>query len=190
MRLLANWLTNIILVLVVLIFLALLIGPSFFHSRMAVVLSGSMEPALPQGALAFTVEVDPATVKVGDVISFAISQYPDVTTSHRVVDIMTIEGKGLYFRTQGDANENPDLYLVPTDSVKGKVIYHIPRLGNIVNLSLDYVRSWAGLATLVGLPSLIIVGTTVIGLGRRQSLRQKHLELLKKRRRQWKAFSR
>ena len=185
MGLWVNRLINVVLVLAILVLLAMLLLTLYFQQGVAVVLTGSMEPALPRGALAFTQSIEPEKVKVGDIIAFSPEQDPDITTSHRVIEVISADGE-LSFRTQGDANEDADPWIVPASYIRGKVIFHIPRLGRIVNQALLYVRTLPGLIILVILPSLVIVGGAIRGMYQKRNPRQRRLDLLRKRQRRWK----
>jgi signal peptidase len=181
-----NRLINVVLVLAILLLLAMLILTTYFQQRAAVVLTGSMTPALPRGALAFTIPIEPGKVKVGDIIAFSSKQDPDTTTSHRVVEVVINEGE-ISFRTKGDANEEADPWLVPADYVQGKVVFHIPYLGRIADQALLYVRTMPGLIILVILPSLVIVVGAARGMYLKRNRRQRRLELLRSRRRRWRS---
>lgn len=184
MRLWINRLINIVLVLAILLMLAMLLLTTYFQQGAAVVLTGSMEPALPRGALAFTQSVKPEEIKVGDIIAFSPKNDPDITTSHRVAEIVSADGE-LSFRTKGDANEEVDPWLIPADYVRGKVVFHIPNLGRIINKALLYVRTLPGLILLIVLPSVVIVGSTFRTISRKRNPRQRRLDLLRKRQRRW-----
>jgi signal peptidase len=184
MRLLVRWLSNVVLILAVLLLLIVLIVPLVFAGRVAVVLSASMEPTLPVGALAVIMPVAPEEVEVGDIITFTPYWDPEVTISHRVNEILNEER--IRFRTKGDANEDVDAWVVPGDEVKGRVVFDIPRLGYLVNYVLRYVRTRQGLIFLVILPSLVVIGGTVHTMIKPPSRRQQRLDLLRKRQRRWK----
>lgn len=97
--------------------------PRVFGFSVFRVLTGSMEPEIPEGSLLLVREADTDTIQVGDVISFFS---PDPTlegavNTHRVVDIQTENG-GKVFYTKGDANVLEDTYPVRADRVVGKVI--------------------------------------------------------------------
>jgi len=180
MKKIGNWLSNIILVLAIALLAFVLAVPLAFAGRVAVVLSGSMEPNMPMGALAITLPIAPEKIEVGDIIALAPPWDPDVTVSHRVVEIRN--GEELAFSTKGDANEDVDPWYMPAEYVRGRVVFDIPYAGYLVNTALNYVKTWTGLALLVVLPSLIIVGGTIRGIAQPPSRRQKQLELLHKRR--------
>ncbi len=188
MKSLFNHLVNAVLILVVLFFFLIVLTSWLFHTRVAVVLSGSMEPALPVGALALNVPVEPEEIVEGDIIAFSLKKDPKTTTSHRVVEV--IKEDGLFFRTKGDANEDVDPDLVPASAVSSKVIFHVPRLGTLFLDTLDYVQSWPGFTILVVLPSLIVITNTIRGARKQHSLRQRRLEVLARQRRRWKIPSR
>lgn len=170
-----------ILIVVVVFLMFALVAPIAFGERMAVVLSESMEPALPQKALAINMPVDPEEVEVGDIIAYIPWWDPEVTVSHRVVEIVTDNGE-LAFQTKGDANEDVDAWLIYPEDITGKVIFSIPYLGYIVNFSLVYIRSWWGFAFLIAVPSIVVIGGTITGVSRSGNRRRKLRQLWLKRR--------
>ena len=89
----------------------------------AVVLSGSMEPALSVGDLLILKEAE--DYRAGDVVVYQSGSMPVV---HRIVDI----ADGMV-TTRGDANNVSD-GAIALSQVKGKVIAHIPHVGKIVRL--------------------------------------------------------
>lgn len=180
MRRFLKWLSYIIVGLAVLFFVFALLMPVVFSGSLAIVRSSSMEPAMPAGALAMMMPVEPEKVKVGDIIAFEPPWDPDVTVSHRVIDIRS-NGQ-LLFDTKGDAVEESDPYFVPAQSVHGKVVFNIPYLGFATNYALNYVRTWWGLAFLVVLPAMVLIGSTIRDVSRPTNRRQKRKELWLKRR--------
>lgn len=130
--------TKNILRTVLLVFIALTIGmniyalnasrlagnavPMPFGVGAAVVLSGSMEPALSTGDLLFIAQKD--TYEIGDIIVF---QEGRIAVTHRLID-KTEE----HFITKGDANNTNDAPISPSQ-VKGKVVCAIPLVGYLVN---------------------------------------------------------
>ena len=90
-----------------------------------VVLSGSMEPAMKTGSLAF-IDTSNRTVFEGDVISFWAG---DLLVSHRVIEI-TDQG----YRTKGDNNDVVDAGIVKDSSVEGKILFSIPGAGYFLKM--------------------------------------------------------
>ncbi len=183
MKRLGKWLTYIILGLAIIFFALVLLIPTVFSGNMAIVRSSSMEPAMSAGSLALMVPVDPEKVKVGDIIVFTPPWDPDVTVSHRVINIHRDDGE-LLFDTKGDATEESDPYYVPALSVQGKVIFDIPNLGFAADYMYDYVRSWWGLTVFVALPAMLLVGITARDIKRAGNRRHKRMKLWLKRHRQ------
>ena len=98
-----NILTTVLAVVVVGL-AVLLVGVRLVGLTPYVVLSGSMEPTYPTGALIYVKDVKPQDVKGGDPITFVLNEELTVAT-HRVIEVNTADG---WFRTQGDANDSPD----------------------------------------------------------------------------------
>jgi len=180
-RKLTNWLGSIVLILAGLLLLFVLIVPLVFSGRVAIVLSSSMEPNMPIGSLAVTMPIAPEEVRVGDIIAFAPPWEPEVTVSHRVVEVLNDEEPR--FHTKGDASEDIDPWVMPAEYVTGRVAFNIPYLGYVANSALLYVRTWWGFVLLVVLPSMLLIGGTVRGVARSSNRRQKRMQLFLKRHR-------
>lgn len=99
------------------------------------VLTGSMEPAIPEGSLLLIKKTDPSALQVGDVISF-YSKDPSLNgevNTHRIMEIEEENGTYL-FTTKGDANNVKDIYGTLGSDVIGKVVFSSLFLGKIVRL--------------------------------------------------------
>ena len=130
-RKIANGLSTVVMVLVVLLALTL-VGGRLFGMQTYAVLSGSMEPAYPTGALLYVRKVDPADVQPGQVITFLLDEHTVAT--HRVVEVIPDpEEAGIYrYRTKGDANEAADAGLVHCKNVLGTPVACVPYLGYVI----------------------------------------------------------
>ncbi|MDQ3938044.1 MAG: signal peptidase I [Chloroflexota bacterium] len=117
-----------LVVVVVALAVASRVGPMLSWHLLAV-RGGSMEPAIPLGALIVVDEAGSNHIGVGDVISFRTSNGPLMT--HRVIRIADVPS-GRWYETKGDANLHPDPVLVPATSVVGPVRFSVPALGLIV----------------------------------------------------------
>jgi len=184
---LARWLTNIFLGLVVLAAVLLILLPAVFASSLAVVYSGSMSPAMPVGAVAVMEPIDPAEIKVGDIIAFNPPWDPDVTVSHRVIEV--VDGETLSFRTKGDANEEPDRDIMPAANFVSRVSFNIPQLGYALAYTAQYTRSQLGLVLFIALPTVLLIGSAGWDMNfmlsprkRRARQRKKMMERRNKRR--------
>ena len=96
-----------------------------FGISMFRVVTGSMEPEIPVGALLLTKATDIEKIALRDVVCFRTQDaaiWGKVVT-HRVVEILQMDGDVL-LRTRGDANLISDGYLVDRYTLIGKVIWH------------------------------------------------------------------
>ena len=128
-----------------------------------VVISGSMEPAIPVGSLVYSRETDPKTLVPGDVIVFYSSNAGGgngeiIPITHRVVENDTSAEEII---TKGDANEQNDLSTVKYPNVEGKVILHIPKLGYPASLLSSTMGKVAALLTILGGYLLTEVGRLI-----------------------------
>ena len=112
------------------------------------VYTGSMEPALPVGSVVVIKPVDTETLKIGDIICFRLSESATTTVTHRISNI-TDEG----FITKGDANEDPDQWIVKKENVIGEVIFTIPGIGYLGY----FVRTPIGFILLIIIPATLII---------------------------------
>lgn len=116
--------------IVIIIFLI----PRIFGIVPYVVLSGSMEPTIQTGAVAYVnTKKDVKEVIEGDIIAFNIESKQ---VTHRVVKINSDNS----FTTKGDANNTVDLGKVKYTNYIGKTIFSIPYIGYI----LGYLHSSIG----------------------------------------------
>jgi signal peptidase I len=145
------------------------------------VLSGSMEPALGVGGLVVVRPVEAPQVEIGDVISFKLPGI-DTPICHRVIDIQPTDG-ALLFQTKGDANEEPDVNLVPAEAVTGKEVFYLPYVGNLARLSqLGRERVSVGRKSLPAAVLVIIpLGLAFIGLTLKDTLEEVFRPLQKRR---------
>lgn len=132
--------------LVALVFLTVL--PRATHGAALTVLSGSMTPTFRTGSVVLIRPVDPATLRVGDVVTYqrrpGVAEY----VTHRIVAVDTATTP-VSFTTKGDANRGPDLDPVPASAVRGRAWFAVPYLGTLRQLAGN--RSLALLVVVVGL---------------------------------------
>ena len=142
-----NSVTTIILVIVVILAL-LLAGARLVGLQVYTVLSGSMEPNYHVGSVIYVKEVDPATLKVGDPISFLISE--KTVATHRIIEVLPDESDPnvIRFRTKGDNNDIEDTNPVHSNNVLGKVVGTIPLLGYVSNFVQNPPGTYIALAAM------------------------------------------
>jgi signal peptidase len=127
--------------------------PRLAGYQMLIVRSGSMEPTIRTGSTVLVQPVAPATLRVGDVITYERADGPPVMVTHRIVEVLNA-GPPPTFRTKGDANDTEDPYTVTFHTTGGKVIFAMPFAGYFYNaLALPAVR-----LVLIGVPVVYLSG--------------------------------
>ncbi|MDO5042517.1 MAG: signal peptidase I, partial [Slackia sp.] len=136
------------------------------------VLSGSMEPQYPVGSMIYVKSADPATVQVGQAITFEAGA--DKLITHQVYDI---DPEQRLFYTQGIANVNSageishDAAPTSWDALVGVPVACVPYLG-YVN---DWITHAPGIYVMVALVAVIMAITIVLEL-RHMSVEKRRAE--------------
>lgn len=117
--------------------------------RSFVVLTGSMEPTIPQGSILFT--QSRTNYSKGDVVAFLTNGR---TVTHRIIKV---EGKGdkRQFFTQGDANNTIDSDPIIAKDVIGKSVFSLPYLGKAV----FFMRTLPGFIAIIIFPSVLFIAS-------------------------------
>ena len=121
-------LLGIVFVLTVLAMALPLAVPRMMGYDVFNVTSGSMDPEIPMDSVVYVEHVEPADIKVSDVIAY---NREDRTIVHRVVTNRTSVGE---FVTKGDANEEEDPNPIPYENYIGRVALSVPAAGKFMAL--------------------------------------------------------
>ncbi|MCK5027240.1 MAG: signal peptidase I [Candidatus Pacebacteria bacterium] len=122
--------------------------------QIKVVLSGSMEPAIPVGSVIVIKPVE--SYAVGDIVTYGKDTKTDIPTTHRIIDERT-EGEDTFYKTQGDANDDPDIKELKKSAIIGKVLLTIPFLGYLI----DFAKQPLGFVLFVIIPAVIVIGDEI-----------------------------
>lgn len=137
------------------------------------VISGSMEPTIPTGAVIMVDSVDADQLKVDDVITYqkqnqetgeqsivthrinSINNYQRVQEikDEATGEVSTQTVEVFELTTKGDANQEADGYVVYPGEVLGVYQWHVPKLGYLVN----FIQSAKGFIAVVVIPALILI---------------------------------
>ena len=123
------------------------------------VVTGSMEPTIPTGALMVTREVPITDIRMHDIICFRTQEaaiWGKIVT-HRVVEVLRTVDGAVMFRTQGDANLVADGYLVDQGNFVGKVIWHTGD-GSVVAGIFSFFTNKVGFLGCIVFPCLLFAG--------------------------------
>lgn len=184
-----TWAANILLLAVLAFALVAILLPSVLSGTVAIVRSSSMEPTLPAGSLAIMMPIQPASIRVGDIIAFHPPWDEDVVVSHRVAEVVD-DG----FVTQGDAVEDADPMVIPKENVVGRLRWHLPYLGYLINNTKRFTSTVWGFLALVVLPALLVFASAAReayvalrpGAARRKRLEIRERRLARRAPRAWK----
>jgi signal peptidase I len=103
--------------------------------------TGSMRPAIAPGDLLITHSVPAATVRVGEIVSFADPGLGGKLVTHRVVNIHPSAAR-IDFLTRGDANATPESWSVRRQASVGALTLRIPAVGRAVAwMATGWVRT-------------------------------------------------
>ena len=116
-----------VLVVLMVLCAVFLMGSRLIGYQCFNVISPSMTPHYNVGDLIYVKDVDPNTIKVGDVITFLVNEDLVVGT-HRVT---RIDAENQRFYTKGDKNKDEDAEPVHFNNVIGVPQFSIPLLGYV-----------------------------------------------------------
>ncbi|MEH3032667.1 MAG: signal peptidase I [Aeromicrobium erythreum] len=163
-RRLGNATVNLLLVVATLAGLAYL-APSLFGYERYVITGGSMTGTIDKGSVVFEKKVPVEDLRVGDVITYQPPADSGVSTlvTHRIIGIKQLESGATQYRTQGDANPDPDPWKFQlVDGVQPVVEHHVPHIGWIfIGLADREVRMVA-----IGVPAGLIALLSLVEIVR------------------------
>ncbi len=137
--------------------------PSFLGYERYVITGGSMTGTIDKGSIVFSKNTPAADLKVGDVITYLPPASSGVSTlvTHRILSMEPGENGTTVFRTQGDANPDPDPWTFSLVGSEQPVVQHaVPKVGWLMIAMADrQVRM-----LVVGLPAAIIALMALVQL--------------------------
>ena len=133
---------------------------NLFGFMMFRVVTGSMEPTIPTGALLIAQEVDIATIRMDDIICFRtqLSEIWGKIVTHRVIGVIGDQAGQILLETKGDANLVSDIYMVDESNFVGKVVWHTGDDSLLAGIFRLFTSKIGFLGCIV-LPALLIAGT-------------------------------
>jgi signal peptidase len=132
------------------------------------VITGSMEPTIPVGAILISEKTDIHAIEDDDIVCYRTEaeEIKGSIVTHRVVQI-GYDSNGEYaLVTQGDANLSADPYLVHADNLVGRVIWFSGK-ENALTEFLGLLSGKTGFLGIVVFPILLIAGLVMQGCVRR-----------------------
>lgn len=115
------------------------------------ILTTSMVPTIDAGDIVITHKNDNNIYNKGDIITF-VSNGSSITITHRITEVSVLNGE-YFYKTKGDHNATEDTSLVSANSVIGRVIFRLPKLGYLQ----QFLVTKTGWIVMIVLPCLGIV---------------------------------
>jgi signal peptidase len=129
----APWLVRGVMVVAVLIFALLAVGPHLLGYRTMTMLTASMAPEIDPGDVTIVTPIAISEVTEGMVIAYHKPIEDHSLVTHRVVSVETAANGTVTVQTKGDANEAIDPW---TATLEGDTAYEvravIPELGHLI----------------------------------------------------------
>jgi len=121
------------------------------------VVTPSMEPTLPVGALLLSQEVPISEVQVDDIVVFRSKQSDmlGAVITHRVINILENANGEIFLETKGDNNNYPDASYVEQKNIIGRVVIHTGD-GNVFSEVIGGLTSPMGFFAFIVFPCLIV----------------------------------
>lgn len=120
------------LVLIILLVLVMM-NLDKFGIRFYNMMSSSMESVIPKGSLMLEYKPKADKLKIGDAVTYVNSE--GISVTHEIIDVIPFGTKEnpFVFRTKGTENKKADQEIVTYTSICGKVIFHIPYMGDFLS---------------------------------------------------------
>ena len=145
----------------------------FFGGKATVwVVSGSMEPTIPERSYILAEKVDPKDVSVGDVIVF-ISDDPEIAGQYNMHRVVEIVGDHEAFRTKGDNNLAEDTYPARAEAVAGRYVKNL----ELLSMFGRFLASQTGFISAI---SLVLVLTLLMFMPEMKRMRREQDDELEK----------
>src|SRR3954451_18564656 len=139
--------------------------PALLGFQRYVITSGSMTGTYDRGSLVSARVVPPASLKVGDVITYdppAVAG-PAGLVTHRIVSIQPQPNGTRVFRTKGDANPVKDPWTFTLQNrTQARVAFHMPYVGFALAALADRTLRML----IIGIPALLVALSVLARLWR------------------------
>src|SRR3954454_11908358 len=148
-----RWFVRGLVVMAVLAFAVLAVGPHVFGYRTMTMLTGSMSPQIDPGDVVISTPLDVHDVTEGMVISYHIPIDDHRVVTHRVISVQHDAEGAVTVQTKGDANTAVDPWQA---TLQGQTAYQvravIPELGHVIEALRTPIVSKA---LIYGAPALL-----------------------------------
>ena len=150
---LSRWTVRLVMLLAVVVFAGLAVGPHVLGYRTMTMLTGSMSPGIDPGDVIVVTPLPITDVRAGMVISYHIPVDDHRLVSHRVLTVDQAPDGATTVQTKGDANDSPDPWQATLQGdTAWQVTAVIPELGTLIQTLRTPIVSQA---LVYGAPTLL-----------------------------------
>ena len=112
-----------------------------------VIVSPSMVPTINIKDTIIIKRIDQDRYNIGDIITFSSNDvnYKGEAVTHRIVNKESLENSNSIYTTKGDNNPVVDRAFVTTDSIYGRVLFKIPKLGYVQEFFAKPINFFLGI---------------------------------------------
>lgn len=123
------------------------------------VVTGSMEPEIPAGAILINKKTDISHIKENDIVCFVarVEEIRGRVITHRVTEVLTDAQGNIYLETRGDANLVTDQYYVDESNLIGRVTWHSGKEVALTDM-LSFLSGKVGFFACIVMPLLVVAG--------------------------------
>lgn len=123
------------------------------------VVTGSMEPEIPAGAILINKKTDIRQIQENDIICFVarVEEIRGKVITHRVTEVLTDDQGRIYLETRGDANLVTDHYYVDEENLIGRVTWHSGKEVVLTDM-LSFLSGKVGFFACIVMPLLVVAG--------------------------------
>lgn len=123
------------------------------------VVTGSMEPEIPNGALLICRKTDISEIKENDIICYKakVEEIRGAIITHRVMKVENGDDGAIYLETKGDANLSTDPYYADKTNLIGKVSWYSGK-GTVFTDMLTFLSGKIGFFACIVFPILLASG--------------------------------
>ena len=161
----ARWIgksvVNLTLLVALLAFLGLAVGPHLFGYHTMTMHTGSMAPQISPGDVTVVTPVPSSQVRTGMIISYHIPVQDHRVVTHRVIAVTAGANGSTTIQTKGDANNGKDPW---TATLQGDTAYQVKGVVPVLGTTIRFLRTPVLRdALLYGVPT-ILAGWVLLGL--------------------------
>ena len=158
-----RWFARLLMVVAVVAFAGLAVGPHVFGYRTMTMLSGSMAPGINPGDVVVDTPVAVSDVRVGMMISYHIPIDDHHVETHRVVSVEREPDGKVTVVTKGDANSAADPWKA---TLQGDTAYQVRAVVPWIGKAIAFLRTPALSTVLVYAVPALLAGWLILTIWR------------------------